>query len=255
MEITTKERSNKKEQKASNKLGLILGAISAVIVIMVIIFTFLRTPEQITTMLTTIASDLQYYFLATHVIMLLSIISGLVIKKFRSQIFIGFAIFLALSATIVSCIYAVIPNIFMFGLILSLLILFSVQKKLDLSFQNLNAFDIIFGVAGLLFGFWYLHWVNDPMWLNALLYSPLGGVNCPTLVSLTAVFCFSKKQRFNVLELTIGTFTTYFGFFGIFRLQAYVDIALVLCGIYLIVRNIVYTIMTKEQKILNGQIV
>jgi hypothetical protein len=33
-----------------------------------------------------------------------------------------------------------------------------------------------------------------------------------------------------------GSTTVYFGFFGIFRLGAYVDVALVICALFLIVR-------------------
>ena len=39
-----------------------------------------------------------------------------------------------------------------------------------------------------------------------------------------------------MLEATVGLMTLYFGFFGIFRLGAYVDVALVLCALFLIVR-------------------
>ncbi len=61
--------------------------------------------------------------------------------------------------------------------------------------------------------------------------------NCPTLVAISGFIILTKKPRFDVLEITLGALTIYFGFFGIFRLQAYVDILLVLCGGYLLLRN------------------
>ena len=225
---------NKKIVKKNEKIG---GLISAFLVLLVIIFTFLRTPQQITEMLVEVTSNLQTYFMIIHIIMILTIITGILLPKFRNQIFSSFVLYLSLSATVISTIFVIIPNIILFGLISSLLILALRQKKLNFTFKNLKIFDIIFGIIGILFGFWYLHWVEDPVWLNAILYSPLGGVNCPTLVAISGFICFTKKPRLNVLEITLGAFTLYFGFFGIFRLQAYIDVVLILCGGYLLIRN------------------
>jgi len=225
---------NKKNVKKNGKTG---GLFSAFLVILVIIFTFLRTPQQITEMLVEVTSNLQTYFIIIHIIMILTIITGILLPKFRNLIFFSFVVFLSLSATVISTIFVIIPNIILFGLISILIILAFSQKKLNFTFNDLKIFDIFFGIVGILFGFWYLHWVEDPVWLNALLYSPLGGVNCPTLVAISGFMCFTKKPRLNVLEITLGALTLYFGFFGIFRLQAYIDIVLILCGGYLLLRN------------------
>ena len=228
------QTQNKKNVKKNGKIG---GFLSAFLVLLVIIFTFLRTPQQITEMLVEVTSNLQIYFMVVHIIMILAILAGVLLPKFRNQIFFSFVLFLSLSATVISTIFVIIPNIILFGLISSLLILAFRQKKLNFTFNNLKILDIFFGIVGILFGFWYLHWVEDPVLLNAILYSPLGGVNCPTLVAISGFICFTKKPRLNVLEITLGAFTLYFGFFGIFRLQAYIDIVLILCGGYLLLRN------------------
>ncbi len=228
------QTENKKNQKKYSKMG---GFLSAFLVLLVIIFTFLRTPQQITEMLIEVTSNLQTFFMIIHIIMILAIITGILLPKFRNQIFFSFVLCLSLSATVISAIFVIIPNIILFGLISSLLILAFKQKKLKFTFENLKILDFFFGIMGILFGFWYLHWVEDPVWLNALLYSPLGGVNCPTLVAISGFICFTKKPRLNVLEITLGAFTLYFGFFGIFQLQAYIDIVLILCGGYLLLRN------------------
>jgi len=61
---------------------------------------------------------------------------------------------------------------------------------------------------------------KKPVWLSAILYSPLGGVNCPTLVAISGFICFSKKPRFNILEITLGALTLYFGIFGILSMNS-----------------------------------
>lgn len=228
------QTQNKKNVKKNGKIG---GFLSAFLVLLVIIFTFLRTPQQITEMIVEVTSNLQIYFMVVHIIMILAILAGVLLPKFRNLIFFSFVLFLSLSATVISTIFVIIPNIILFGLISSLLILAFRQKKLNFTFNNLKILDIFFGIVGILFGFWYLHWVEDPVWLNAILYSPLGGINCPTLVAISGFICFTKKPRLNVLEITLGAFTLYFGFFGIFRMQAYIDIVLILCGGYLLLRN------------------
>jgi hypothetical protein len=81
-----------------------------------------------------------------------------------------------------------------------------------------------------------MHWVESPIWLNAFLYFPLGVVNCPTMVTVCGFLCLSQTPRSGILEAAAALITLYFGFFGIFRLGAYVDVALILCGLFLIVR-------------------
>ena len=56
------------------------------------------------------------------------------------------------------------------------------------------------------------------------------------MVTVCGFLCLSQKPRSAILEGAVGLITLYFGFFGIFRLGAYVDVALILCGLFLIVR-------------------
>lgn len=94
----------------------------------------------------------------------------------------------------------------------------------------------MFGILGLVFGFWYLHWVESPVWFNALLYSPLGVVNYPTMVTISGFLCLTRKPLSAMLDAAVAPITVYFGLFGIFRLGAYIDVVLILCGMFLIVR-------------------
>jgi hypothetical protein len=109
-------------------------------------------------------------------------------------------------------------------------------KTLNFSLKNIPPADLLFGILGLVFGFWYLHWVESPAWLNAFLYSPLGVVNCPTMVTLCGFLILSRKPRSALLEAAVSLTTLYFGFFGILRLGAYVDAVLIVCSLFLIVR-------------------
>jgi hypothetical protein len=89
----------------------------------------------------------------------------------------------------------------------------------------------------LIFGFWYLHWVESPVWLNALLYSPMGVINCPTMLTICGFLCLTQEPRSVVLETVVALTTLYFGFFGLFRLGALIDAAQIVCALFLIMRS------------------
>ena len=230
------EKKNKAGIKYNWK-SLLIWSFLGLIFVLVIVMTFMRTPEHIINTLTLISSQLKYYFLAVHIVMILLLGTGIVWKKFRNHIFSLMLFLLSLSSTVVSSIYIIIPNIIFFGVITVLVILTFTFKKLAFDYENVQTLDWVFSSIGLFFGFWYLHWVEVPIALNALLYSPLGGVNCPTLVMLSALLILTKKQGSKVLPSFVGVLTVYFGFFGMIILGAYVDIALILCGLYLLGRS------------------
>jgi hypothetical protein len=209
-------------------LGLLLLAI--------FVLTFLKTPEAITRMLENVSKETKSYSAFVHLLFLVVIGLGLFIEKMRNSLFSLFIAFLSLSATVISVRYVIAPNVIIFGMFFVLIIHAYLTKKLNFDLKNIGPINLFFGILGLIFGFWYLHWVEDPVWLNAFIYSPLGAVNCPTMVTVCGFLCLSQKPRSAILEATVGLITLYFGFFGIFRLGAYVDVALILCGLFLIVR-------------------
>jgi hypothetical protein len=139
-----------------------------------------------------------------------------------------------------------------FGLIINAYL----RKQLNFELKNQKPVNLAFGIIGIVFGFWYLHWVDSPVCLNALLYSPLGAINCPTMVTICGFLCLTAKPRSVVLEATVALITLYFGFFGIFRLGAYVDIVLIVCALFMILRLGSYldfkeTIMDKNKTALS----
>jgi hypothetical protein len=209
-------------------LGLLLLAI--------FVLTFMKTPEAITRMLENISKEVKSYSAFVHILFLVVVALGLLIEKIRNSLFSLFIAFLSLSATILSVKYVIAPNIIIFAMFLALIIHAYLTKNLNFDLKNIAPINLFFGILGLVFGFWYLHWVESPVWLNAFLYSPLGAVNCPTMVTICGFLCLSHKPRSAILEATVALITLYFGFFGIFRLGTYVDVALILCALFLIVR-------------------
>lgn len=198
--------------------------------------TFMKTPEAITAMLETVSGETRSYSAFVHFLFLAVIVSGLLVAKIRNSVFSWFIAFLSLSATIVSVKYVIAPNIIIFGMFFVFTVHAYLTKKLNFQLEGIAPLNLLFGALGLVFGFWYLHWVESPVWLNAFLYSPLGVVNCPTMAAICGFLCLSQKPRSKVLETTVGLITLYFGFFGIFRLGAYVDVALILCALFLLGR-------------------
>jgi hypothetical protein len=195
-------------------LGIILMAIFAM--------TMMKTPEEIIKTLTRVTSELTLFSAFVHVIFIAVVTAGLLFKKIRNVLFFLFIAFLSLSATIISIKYMILPNILLFATIFILIITAYLRKELNFEFEEMGIVNKYFGIIGMIFGFWYLHWVETPVWLNALLYSPLGSINCPTLLTICAFLCLTEKPRSVMLESVAALITLYFGFFGIFRLGAYV---------------------------------
>jgi hypothetical protein len=206
-------------------LGLLFSAIIGL--------TFLRTPEAITAMLETVSRETKSYSAFVHFLFLAVVGLGIAVAKIRNTVFSWLIAFLSLSATIVAVKYLIAPNIILFGMFFVLTVHAYLTKKLNFVLEGISPMSLLFGILGLIFGFWYLHWVESPVWLNAFLYSPLGVVNCPTLVTICGFLCLSQKPRSAMLETTVALMTLYFGFFGILRLGAYVDVALILCALFL----------------------
>jgi hypothetical protein len=204
--------------------------------LLVFSMTFMRTPQQIAGLLTGVSGEVKSFSAFVHLSFLAVIILGLIFKKARKHLFSFFIAFISLSATIIAIRYSIVPNILIFAIFFILIINAYIRKNLNFGLSNITPVNIVFGIAAMLFGFWYLHWVESPVWLNALLYSPLGVVNCPTMLTVAGFLCLSEEPRSVKLEATVALTTLYFGFFGVFRLGAYVDVVMIICALFLIVR-------------------
>jgi hypothetical protein len=211
-------------------------AISALLLLVAFGMTFMRSPDTISNMLSTVAADLKIYAVFVHVAFFIIIVLGFGFKKMTNTLWAAFTAFLSLSATIIALRYMVLPNIIVFGMYFILIVHAYFSKQLVFDVKHLPTVNLIFGVLGWVFGFWYLHWVDSPVALNALLFSPLGVVNCPTMLTICGFLCISSKPRSILLEATAALTTLYFGFYGLFRLGAYIDIVLIVCALFLMVR-------------------
>ncbi|MCE7737751.1 MAG: hypothetical protein GPJ50_00100, partial [Candidatus Heimdallarchaeota archaeon] len=125
----------KKTEMKYNWRILITWGFLGLIFVLIVIMTFMRTPEHIINTLTLISSQLKYYFLAMHIVMILLLGTGIVWTRFRNQIFFVMLFLLSLSSTVVSSIFVVIPNIIFFGVITGLVFLAFVSKKLKFDLE------------------------------------------------------------------------------------------------------------------------
>ena len=205
------------------------------VLVMAFAMTLMREPRAISRMLSVVAGDLAMLALFMHAAFLAVLTAGLLLPNARDRLFGGFMGLLAASAAGVALFYLILPNILLFGLYFALVLHGLWRGELGWDLSKTSAADRVFGLMGLIFGFWYLHWVQSPLMLNALLFSPLGVVNCPTMLTISGFLCLADKRP-PVLELVSGQVCVYFGLFGIFQLGAYVDVALLACGAYQLVR-------------------
>ncbi len=208
----------------------------ALLLLSVFALTFMKSPEAITAMLQGVSRDMKNYSALAHIVFILVLALGLFVARIRNVLFFIFMAFLSLSATVVSMKYVIVPNIIVFAVFFVLIMHAYLKGKLSFNFRNIGSVDLLFGFTGLLFGFWYLHWVEGPILLNAMLFSPLGMVNCPTMITICGFLILSRQPRSPYLEGVVALTTLYFGFFGLFRLGAYIDITLILCALFLLIR-------------------
>ena len=214
----------------------ILWIILGLVLLLVFSLTFMRTPEQITGLLTEVSAEVKNFSAFAHVSFLAVIIIGLIFKGARRHLFSFFMAFISLSAAVIAIKYGILPNIFIFAMFFILIVNAYIRKQLNFSFSPMRPLNVLFGISAMFFGFWYLHWVEVPVWLNALVYSPLGVVNCPTMLMVAGFLCLNENPRSIKLEAAVALTTLFFGFFGVFRLGATVDIVMIICALFLILR-------------------
>jgi len=203
---------------------------------------FIKTPDEILNMLTGVSSKFKILSLFNHLLLITVLILAFLFKKSRNRLFFSFLLWISFTAFLVAILNFILPNIIIFGMFIVFIINASLKNELNFSIGGLGKIDLFFGVSGLIFGFWYLHWVDAPVILNALLFSPLGVVNCPTMLIISGFLCLTGKPRSAVLEMVVAIITLFFGFFGMFKLNVYIDFTLVMCSLFLIfrVRNYAY---------------
>ena len=233
--------------------GIFRGAIVGLFLILIFAMTFTRPPHEIGINLMNTAAETKSLSLVIHIIFLIVIALGLILKKIRNLMFFLFIAFISLTATVIAVNYRILPNIPLFAIFFILILRAYFLKKLNFDFRRPGLPTLIFGIGALVFGFWYLHWVDDPVWLNAILFSPMGSLNCPTMLTICGFLMLTAPPRSALLESTVAISTLYFGFFGLMRLDAYIDVVLIVCALFLIIRSGTYLPFIERQNHTSGK--
>jgi hypothetical protein len=200
------------------------------------ILTFVRTPEEISQMLITAASENKWLAVAVRAVYAAMAATGFAVKRIRNAVFGTLLVVLAGSALAVSIRYAIPPNIMIFAVFAVLTVRAMTAGELRFEITEQALMGKVFGFAAIILGFYYPHWVDEPVFLNALAFSPLGIANCPTISAFCGFLCFLKRPGSPMLEAFVGAMTLYFGFFGVMRLGAAIDLVMIVSGAFLLLR-------------------
>ncbi len=210
--------------------------IAFLIIFSFIISLFYKTPKEIIFSMRVALYFFKPYTNLTHVIFITILLQGIVFKKINDELYTGLMAFIAITTTIIAIIFMLIPDIILFALICVLSLNAYFKKQLRWNLKETDTISRIFGFLGFFFGFWYLFWVDEPIWLNALFLSPLGILNGPTILIICGFLCLNKEPRSNKLELSVAVISLWIGIIDLIRFGIYVDIMLIIIASFLLVR-------------------
>ena len=210
--------------------------IAFLIIFSFIISLFYKTPEEIIFSMRVALYFFKPYTVLTHVIFITILLQGIIFKKINDELYAGLMAFIAITTTIIAMLFMLIPDIFLFALICVLSLNAYFKKQLRWDLKETDTISRIFGFVGFFFGFWYLFWVEEPIWWNALMLSPLGILNGPTLLVICGFLCLNKTPRSNKLELSVAVISLWIGIMGLIRFEIYIDIVLIIISLFLLIR-------------------
>lgn len=200
------------------------------------IFFIYRKPEEIVFSMRLALYFFKPYTVLTHIILLTIFIEGLIFKRVNDELYAGIMAFFAITTAIVALIFIIIPDIIFFTLIFVLTINAYFNKELRWDLKGTDNISRIFAGISFFFSFWYLYWVESPIWVNAILLSPLGILNSPTLLTICGFLCINKEPRSNKLELVVAIVSLWIGILNILIFGIYIDIVLIIVALFLIIR-------------------
>ncbi len=128
----------------------------------------------------------------------------------------------------------------MFGLLLIIL-------GLKNSFEKVKFPPLTYKILAILiitYGLIYPHFLQESSFLHYIFVSPLGLVPCPTLstiIGFAILFSGFLSKRWSIILIIIGSF---YGLFGMFRLNVWLDSGLLLANIILFIQ--IYSIGGKD---------
>jgi hypothetical protein len=178
-------------------------------------------------------NDFKGLSLFNHLLLILIISGGVFWKKGRNILFALFMIHLSIGVFISAFKHNIPSNYFYFPVLAGLIGYASITQRLRFGFNALSFQDKIIGSIALLGGFWYLALVESPVWINALMYSPVGVVNCPTMLALCGFLIFNSEHRyrFRFLEYFVICGALFFGGLGLLTMHVYFDVILVVVAL------------------------
>jgi len=180
-------------------------------------------------------NDFKGLSLVNHLLLILIISGGVFWKKGRNILFALFMIHLSIGVFISAFKHHIPSNYFYFPVVAGLIGYASKTQKMRFDFNALSLQNKIIGSIALLGGFWYLALVESPVWINALIYSPVGVVNCPTMLALCGFLILNSEHRyrFRFLEYFVICGALFFGGLGLLTMHVYFDIILVAVALYM----------------------
>lgn len=224
------------KKKILNLLGWI--SIAFAFSLSILLYFLGRPISQISRLFNFISYVFRPYALLIHVIFLTVVILSFIFKKVKDELFIGLVSSIAFTTAIIAIFFMLISDaiIFLSIGILALIAYFTNQIKWD--FHEVPNADLLFGMIGIVFGFWYLHWTEEPIYLNALFLSAMGILNSPSLFIICGFLCLSKEPRSKMLEASVIFAAFWYGILGVFFLGNYINSILILLAFFLSIRTI-----------------
>lgn len=180
-------------------------------------------------------NDFKGLSLVNHLLLILIISGGVFWKKGRNILFALFMIHLSIGVFISAFKHNIPSNYLYFPVVAGLIGYAAKTQKIRFDFNTISLQDKIIGSIALLGGFWYLALVESPVWFNAMIYSPVGVVNCPTMLVLCGFLILNSehKNRSQFLEYFVIFGALFFGGLGLLTMYVYYDIILVAVALYM----------------------
>lgn len=218
----------------------IIGSVVFIILLSVVAFklqdnSLLLNTTTLHEKLVQTTNDFKGLSLVNHLLLFLIISGGVFWKKGRDILFALFMIHLSIGVFISAFKHNIPSNYFYFPVVAGLIGYAVKTQKIRFNFNALSIQDRIIGLIALLGGFYYLALVESPIWINALIYSPVGVVNCPTMLALCGFLILNSEQgnRFRLLEYFVICGSLFFGGLGLLTMNVYYDIILVAVALYM----------------------
>gem|GEM_PF-6456883 len=234
------QKSNNARYLMKQSARLIIGSVVFILLFSVVAFKLQDNSLQLnaTTLhekLVQTTNDFKGLSLINHLLLIITIPVGIFWKKGRNILFALFMIHLSGGVFISAFKHNIPSNYFYFPVVTGLIGYGARTQKIRFDFNALSLRDKIIGSIALLCGFYYLALVESPVWINALIYSPVGVVNCPTMLALCGFLILNSEQgnRSRLLEYFVICGALFFGGLGLLTMHVYFDIILVAVALYM----------------------